>query len=101
MIGLIVGSFALPLPRTSEGKLLSGGFFSYLAVGCPICNKVVVFLIGTAGALTFFAPLQLYIGAASIVLLAWTLLLRARVIASGCPIPATRTDALQQNPISS
>jgi hypothetical protein len=52
-----------------------------LAVGCPTCNKFVVLLLDTTGALTFFAPLQLYIGIASVLLLGWTLLLRARALA--------------------
>jgi hypothetical protein len=63
--------------------------FSYLAVGCPVCNKLVVFLIGTSGALTFFAPLQLYIGIGSVLLLAWTLVIRARAVTLGCNVEPT------------
>ena len=88
LAGLIAGSYALPAASGSEGKALSGGFLSYLAVGCPICNKFVVLLLGTSGALTFFGPAQLYIGLASLGLLAWTLRLRARAVAGSCPLPA-------------
>jgi hypothetical protein len=35
-----------------------GGLLSFFAVGCPICNKVVVIALGTSGALTWFAPVQ-------------------------------------------
>jgi len=59
---------------------------SVLAVGCPICNKPVVLLLGTAGALNFFEPLQLYIGIASVLLLGWTLLLRATALAGTCSV---------------
>ncbi|MEE8369849.1 MAG: hypothetical protein V3S00_03650 [Dehalococcoidia bacterium] len=86
LAGLIAGTFALPTPAGSEGKALSGGFLSYLAVGCPICNKFVVLLLGTSGALTFFAPAQLFIGLASLALLGWTFRLRARSIAGPCPV---------------
>jgi hypothetical protein len=94
LAGLIAGTYALPAPSGSEGKALSGGFLSYLAVGCPICNKLVVLLLGTSGALTFFAPAQLYIGLASLLLLAWTLRLRARAVAGSCPVPGSQAPDL-------
>ncbi len=33
-----------------------GGLLSALAIGCPVCNKAVVLLLGSAGALTVWAP---------------------------------------------
>jgi hypothetical protein len=71
---------------SDDGKILSGGLLSVLAVGCPTCNKLVVLLLGTTGALTFFAPLQLYIGIASVLLLGWTLALRAKTLANTCRV---------------
>lgn len=50
-----------------------GGFGTFLAVGCPVCNKVVVALIGVSGATSIFAPIQPAIGIVSIGLLAWAL----------------------------
>lgn len=83
--GLIVGSLAIrQVERGGEGKAVSAGALSVLAVGCAVCNKLVVLLLGTAGAMTFFAPLQLYLGIASLVLLAWALRLRARALAGAC-----------------
>lgn len=46
---------------------------SVLAVGCPVCNKLVVAIFGVTGALTLWAPLQPLIGAASLALLSWAL----------------------------
>jgi hypothetical protein len=86
LAGLIAGTFTRPANSGSEGKALSGGFLSYLAVGCPVCNKLVVLLLGTSGALTIFAPAQLFIGLASLALLGWTFRLRARSIAGPCPV---------------
>jgi len=85
LIGLIVGSYFAGGSKAGEEKVLSGSVLSVLAVGCPICNKPVVLLLGTSGALTFFAPLQLYIGIVSILLLGWTLLLRVKALAEACP----------------
>jgi hypothetical protein len=71
---------------TTLGTL--AGLGAFLAIGCPVCNKVALVLLGAGGALTVFAPLQPLIGAASIVLLAGTLAWRFRLRALGgaCPI---------------
>ena len=86
LVALIVGSCFAGGSTTGEGKALSGGILSVLAVGCPICNKPVVLLLGTSGALTFFAPIQLYIGIASVILLGWALFLRAKALAATCSV---------------
>jgi hypothetical protein len=62
---------------TALGTVASFGAF--LAIGCPVCNKIALILLGTSGALTIFAPLQPLIGAASLVLLAGTLAWRFRL----------------------
>ena len=81
LAGLVAGTFALRADRRQgEACAMSGGLLSFFAVGCAICNKLVVLLLGTAGALNFFAPLQLYIGLASVAALAWSLRVRARVV---------------------
>lgn len=48
----------------------AGGLLSFLAVGCPVCNKVVLLLLGTSGAMTVWAPVQPVLAVASVVLLA-------------------------------
>ena len=53
-----------------------GGLLSFFAVGCPICNKLVVIALGTSGALTWFAPVQPYLGVMALGLLAWALRVR-------------------------
>ncbi|GAA3974020.1 hypothetical protein GCM10023085_65620 [Actinomadura viridis] len=59
---------------------------SLLAVGCPVCNKVVLVLLGTSGALTVWAPLQPWLGALSVGLLGVAAVRRlAGEIA--CPVP--------------
>lgn len=55
----------------TAGRLGSvGGVLSFFAVGCPVCNKLVLLLLGTSGALTYWAPLQPLVALASIALLA-------------------------------
>ena len=70
-----------------------GGIAAYLAIGCPICNKIVVAALGVSGALNVFAPLQPLIGAASIAVLAGTLVWRLRMRARGCTRCAVETGA--------
>ena len=60
---------------------------SVFAIGCPICNKLVVAVLGVSGALTYFGPIQPLLGAASVGLLAVGLVLRLRG-AEWCPVPA-------------
>ena len=56
-------------PATSIG----GSVLSLFAVGCPVCNKIVVALVGVTGALNLWAPLQPILGIISVALLGWAL----------------------------
>ncbi len=60
-----------------------GSVAAFLAIGCPVCNKIALLLLGASGALTIWAPLQPVIGAASLVLLAGTLAWRLRLLEQG------------------
>jgi hypothetical protein len=84
--GLIAGTFVLKGAATNEGKALTGLGFADLAIGCPICNKIVVALIGVSGALRYFAPFQVILGIAALLFLAWALALRARSLVAGCDL---------------
>jgi hypothetical protein len=64
-----------------------GGLLSFFAVGWPICTKVVVIALGTSGALTWFAPVQPYLGVVALGLLAWALRVRLRGEVA-CPVEA-------------
>jgi hypothetical protein len=90
LAGLIAGSFVIRTDVAGKGTAATGGFLSFIAVGCPICNKVAVAALGTSGALSVFGPAQLYIGIGAIVLLSWAVLVRARAVAASCPRPVTR-----------
>lgn len=91
LLGLVAGTYALDRPTGPDmPATATGGLLTFFAVGCPICNKLVVLVLGVSGALTFFAPLQLFIGFASVLLLVWTLALRAASLSTAsCPLPAT------------
>jgi hypothetical protein len=61
------------------------GLLSFFAVGCPVCNKLVIVALGTTGARQWFEPLQPVLAVASIALLAWALRARLRS-ATACSI---------------
>lgn len=65
-------------PRSGATAAAGGGLLTAFAVGCPICNKLVVAALGVSGAMTVWAPLQPVIAVLSIVGLAWALRRRLR-----------------------
>jgi hypothetical protein len=88
------GAVALDAGPGTEARRTSalgyaGGLAAFLAIGCPVCNKVVLVLLGTSGALSIWAPLQPVVGLASVALLAASLAWRLRMRARGnaCPAP--------------
>jgi hypothetical protein len=63
-----------------------GGFLAYLAVGCPVCNKLVLIALGSTGAIQYFGPVQPYLGAAGLLLLMYAL--RKRLVNEAqCSLP--------------
>lgn len=79
---------AAPLRRESRWGIL-GGALSFFAVGCPVCNKIVLIALGSTGAMRYFEPIQPVLAVASIALLLWALTMRLKR-ESSCPaIPAS------------
>lgn len=73
--------------------LTGGGLLALFAVGCPVCNKPALLLLGSAGAITWFAPLQPLLGMLAIVVLLVAALVRLRRQAS-CPLaPSDAVDS--------
>ncbi len=84
-VGALLATYALP--RAGGAGLSAsagGGLLGAFAVGCPVCNKLVVLVLGFSGALTYFQPIQPLLGLASIALS--LVVLRKRIVAlrRGC-----------------
>ncbi|MFB6949214.1 hypothetical protein ACFV85_06820 [Streptomyces niveus] len=93
LAGIVLSTFVgRPLStrqRPDGGRLGAvGGILSFLAVGCPVCNKLVLLLLGTSGALAYWAPVQPLLAVASVVLLAEAALRRLNA-QGACPVPAS------------
>jgi hypothetical protein len=83
---------SMPAPAIEGGKTFVGTVLSLFAVGCPICNKLVVLALGASGAVTWFAPIQPLLAVASIGLLACALWARRRA-AVACLLRAPNAGA--------
>ena len=68
-----------------QGNILGGSLLTVFAIGCPICNKLVVLALGASGAFAYFAPIQPILGLLSVGLLLYALHVRLSVERS-CPV---------------
>jgi hypothetical protein len=100
--GLLLATYVRtsPAPEPSSERTsragAAGAFLAYLAVGCPVCNKLALIALGYTGALQWFAPVQPVLAVAGIVLLAYAL--RRRLAGEiACPVPATSPSAVAQS----
>ena len=71
-----------------DGRGTAGALLTFFAVGCPVCNKLVLLALGYAGALQWFAPVQPYLAGLAIVLLMWALVVRLRGQVA-CPVTSS------------
>ena len=101
LMGLLVATYTAPVRSASapvmlapsqDGSLVGtvAGFGAFLAIGCPLCNKIVLVALGASGAMSVWAPIQPILGAASVLLLAGAVAWRLRRRAAGdaCEVPA-------------
>jgi hypothetical protein len=93
LVGLTAATYMRIADATSEqgarpGTTIGGSLLTVFAIGCPVCNKLVVAILGFGGALTYFAPLQPVLGLTSIALLTWGLRVRLRGDVRCAPAPA-------------
>ncbi|WEV77263.1 hypothetical protein O9K63_11750 [Janibacter cremeus] len=90
LAGLVAATYVARRDTDEGGERASrlgmvGAFTTFFAVGCPVCNKLVLIALGYSGALTYFAPAQPFLAALAIALLAWALVVRVRRERS-CPV---------------
>jgi hypothetical protein len=74
LVGPLIASSVFPITaqRCDVGnRTAAGGLLSFLAVGCPLCNKVIVVALGASGALTYFEPIQPLLGLVAVGLLGY------------------------------
>lgn len=70
---------------------VAGALLGWFAVGCPVCNKIALLMLGFSGAMTWFAPLQPIMALGALLLSALALVLRLG-FATSCPVSNTSTE---------
>ncbi|WP_019482235.1 hypothetical protein [Arthrobacter sp. TB 23] len=88
--GLVLGTYIAQdrieeSPRSRSG--IAGAIVTFFAVGCPVCNKIVLLALGTSGAMQYFEPIQPVLAVLAIGLLSWAFYRRA-TYEDRCPVPA-------------
>ena len=51
--------------KNADFLAVSGGIVNVFVIGCPICNVLIISLIGTSATLNYFAPIQPILGVLS------------------------------------
>jgi len=72
LLGLTAATYVrrlVPDGERSAKVATGGGLLSLFAIGCPVCNKLVVLAIGATGALRWFAPVQPVMATVSLAML--------------------------------
>jgi cobalamin synthase len=102
LTGLLLATYVSRDPASSgeegeeegrKGKFgAAGAIVSFFAVGCPVCNKLVLLALGTSGAMQYFEPIQPLLAALSIALLLWAFVKRA-TSEDRCPLPRSQATA--------
>lgn len=78
--GMLFATYIRNESSLDEDKSLklgtAGALFSFLAVGCPVCNKIALIALGYSGAIKYFAPVQPYLAILGVVILSYALIKR-------------------------
>ena len=99
LAGVLAATYVrTPAPMGGGGGAgTGGGLLSALAVGCPVCNKIVVLAVGVSGALQWWAPLQPLLGLAGLALLGYELWKRLLTEAA-CPLAPRKATTAEAQP---
>ena len=92
-----------PEDKPERSALMSVSVFAaWFAVACPVCNKLILLVLGTSGAMGLWAPAQPYLAVISLVALTASVVWKWRTKLDGCadgscavsPAPATQRPTL-------
>jgi hypothetical protein len=75
-----------------EGTAFGGVLGGIVAFGCPICNKLLIALLGVSAVLTYIDPYRPLIGALSVAALGAAVYLKVKTLraSAACPMTPSR-----------
>lgn len=67
----LIGVFtAVRRPICSVRRAGAGSVAAFLGIACPVCNKLLVLVVGAPLLMSYYEPVRLYVAAAGVLLLA-------------------------------
>jgi len=96
LTGGLAVTYALAAGKTATAERagVGSGIVGFFAISCPVCNKIVIALIGASGASGWFASVQPILGLIAIALASAAVIIRVRAIRNGsCPLPPPPSSA--------
>ena len=94
LLGALLATYAgvrVGTRSAGAGAGAGAGLLGSLAIGCPVCNKIIVSLLGVSGAVQYFGPVQPLVGAGGVALAAAALIARLRALSRGCATSPAET----------
>lgn len=70
------------LRKGADALAASGGLLNILAVGCPVCNALLVALFGTSAIMAYIEPARVWIGVATSLLVGVAVYLKIKKVKS-------------------
>lgn len=102
LVAILSGLVAATYVRAPDGpggrRASAGALLGFFAVGCPVCNKLVLLVLGYTGAMTWFEPVQPILAVLAVAGLAAALRARLRG-AVACALPRADTDTGAGDPL--
>ena len=88
LAGVYVG---LPQRRCGTRTAGAGALIGFLGIACPVCNKVLVLLVGSTLLLAYYEPVRLHVALAGVALLAAAIWLKLAQMDGSRPPPVQST----------
>jgi hypothetical protein len=88
LAGVYVG---LPSNQCGQRTAGFGAIIGFLGIACPVCNKVLVLLVGTTMLLEYFEPMRLYVALGGVALLAVAVWLKSQHRQCAQKLPVARS----------
>ncbi len=85
LVGALIGVsvYAAGRRQFSDAPIYAGGLLSAFAIACPLCNGLLVAVIGAGAAASVIDPLRPWLGAAAAVFMAVMLYRRVQTLRRG------------------
>ncbi len=81
LLGLYVG---IKRPRCSVRTAGAGTVLGFLGVACPVCNKLLLLLLGADVLLTYFEPVRIYVALFGVLLTGFAVIREWRLRGESC-----------------